>query len=255
MISKQEISSASDAAVYHDKSFNQEASQKADNYYVNEKATAHWQGKGAEFTTPAAIDSEMRLARNIHQGRGKGNVVLTDEAEFVAAVNAFNARKTIETGKEYRLSSEQVNAAHNILMHPDTYQGVQGEAGTGKTAANALVYEVATAKGWEVLGVATSAAAATELEAASGIPSNTIAGYFAERDKRIKATELRLDELRATINANTPLRHSPDARIESRKLHVRSGEINYGKHRYTFDHQRGKYSGRPTTFAMPSARH
>ncbi|MCX4151011.1 MULTISPECIES: MobF family relaxase [Paraburkholderia] len=200
------------------------------------------------FTTPAAIDSEMRLARNIREGRGQGNVVLTDEAEFIAAVDAFNERKTIETGKEYRLSGEQVNAARNILMHPDTYQGVQGEAGTGKTAANALVYEVAVAKGWEVLGVATSAAAATELEAASGIPSNTIAGYFAERDKRIKATELRLDELRATINANTPLRHSPDARVESHKLQVRNSEVDYGKHRYTFDHQRGEVFRSPDDF-------
>lgn len=49
VISKEPIRSVADAARYHDKSFNKDAGKKADNYYVNEKATAHWQGRGADF--------------------------------------------------------------------------------------------------------------------------------------------------------------------------------------------------------------
>jgi hypothetical protein len=40
-------SGVGNAARYHDKSFTKDAGQKADNYYVNEKASAHWQGRGA----------------------------------------------------------------------------------------------------------------------------------------------------------------------------------------------------------------
>ncbi|WP_239695358.1 MobF family relaxase, partial [Burkholderia pseudomallei] len=49
VISKEPIKSVADAARYHDKSFNVAAGKKADNYYINEKATAHWEGRGAEI--------------------------------------------------------------------------------------------------------------------------------------------------------------------------------------------------------------
>ncbi|CAE6842412.1 MobF family relaxase [Paraburkholderia aspalathi] len=200
------------------------------------------------YTTHKAIDSEMRLAENIRAGMAKGNGVLTDRAEFVAAVKAFEAKMELETGDTFKLSREQVRAAYNVLMHPDTYQGIQGEAGTGKTAALAMVNDVATAKGWEVIGVATSAAAAKELEAASGIKSDTVAGYFATQENRIKATELRLEELRAAINADTKIRETSASRIESRRLDVAGADIEYGQHRYTFDHQRGEVFRSPDDF-------
>ncbi|MGP8432846.1 MobF family relaxase [Paraburkholderia fungorum] len=200
------------------------------------------------YTTHKAIDSEMRLSENIRAGMAKGNVVLSDREEFVSAVKAFNAKMKLETNDKFELSREQVRAAYNVLMHPDTCQGIQGEAGTGKTAALAMVNDVAIAKGWEVIGVATSAAAAKELEAASGIKSDTVAGYFATRENRIKATELRLEELRAAINADTKIRDTPASRIESRRLDVAGADIDYGQHRYTFDHQRGEVFRSPDNF-------
>lgn len=81
-----------------------------------------------------------------------------------------------------------------------------------------MVQEVAKAKGWEVIGIATSSTAARELERVSGITSDTAAGYFVQRESRLKAAELRVDELRGAINATTRLRHSPEARIESHRL-------------------------------------
>lgn len=191
------------------------------------------------FTTPRAVDSEMRFVRNIQQGKGQGNVVLDKEAEFQTFLKAFEVRKTAEIGEPFKLSAEQVNAARNVLMHADSYQGIQGAAGTGKTAALEMVQEVAKAKGWEVIGMATSSTAARELERASGITSDTVAGYFVQRENRLKAAELRVDELRGSINATTRLRHSPQARIESHRLFVKGDGVFYGKHRYTFDHQRG----------------
>ena len=49
MISMHEIGSSSGAAKYFDKSFNQDGVGQADNYYINEKAAAVWQGRGAEI--------------------------------------------------------------------------------------------------------------------------------------------------------------------------------------------------------------
>jgi conjugative relaxase-like TrwC/TraI family protein len=200
------------------------------------------------YTTNKAIDSELRLAENIQSGRGKGNVVLTDPREFDQAIATFEAKKTLETGRAFKLSGEQVRAARSVLMHTDTYQGIQGEAGTGKTAALAMVNDVATSKGWNVIGVATSAAAAKELEAASGIKSDTVAGYFVERDNRIRATELRITELRGAIDAATKIRNADSPRIESRTLDVSGADVDYGKHVYTFDHQRGEVFRSPDSF-------
>ncbi|WP_049096348.1 MobF family relaxase [Burkholderia cepacia] len=197
-------------------------------------------GGQIQYTTHKAIDSELKLAEHILAGRGEGNVVLASEEAFQAALAAFEAKKTLEVGEPFELSAEQVTAARNVLMHPDSIQGVQGEAGTGKTAALAMVNDVAQAAGWRVLGVATSAAAATELEASSGIQSDTVAGYFAKRDNEIRAVELRLGELRSALEDRATIRGVDDARIETRKMAVESEDIDFGKHRYTFDHQRGE---------------
>ncbi|WP_322080317.1 MobF family relaxase [Burkholderia cenocepacia] len=192
------------------------------------------------YTTHKAIDSELKLVEHILAGRGEGNVVLVSEEAFQAAIATFEAKKTQELGEPFKLSDEQVRAARNVLMHPDSIQGIQGEAGTGKTAALAMVKDVAEAAGWEVFGVATSAAAATELEASSGIQSDTVAGYFAKRDSAIRAVELRLAELRSSIEGRATIRGIDDARIETRRMAVKSEDVNFGKHRYTFDHQRGE---------------
>ncbi|MDC6085925.1 MobF family relaxase [Burkholderia cenocepacia] len=197
-------------------------------------------GGQIQYTTHKAIDSELKLVEHILAGRGQGNVVLDAEDQFDAAVAAFEAKKTAEIGEQFKLSGEQIQAARNVLMHEDSIQGIQGEAGTGKTAALAMVKDVAQALGWEVIGVATSAAAATELEASSGIQSDTVAGYFAKRDSAIRAVELRLQELRKSISERATLRGLDDQRIEARTLAVKSEDIDYGTHRYTFDHQRGE---------------
>ncbi|VVD30966.1 MobF family relaxase [Paraburkholderia dioscoreae] len=220
--------------------------QHVKNHLIVERGTAP--DGSLLYTTHKAIDSEMRLVENIRAGMGKNHVVLTDRAEFEAAIKAFEAKKELETGAPFKLSREQVTAARNVLMHLDSIQGIQGEAGTGKTAALAMVNDVANAKGWNVIGVATSAAAAKELEAASGIKSDTVAGYFAARDTRIKATELRLEELRAAMSADTKIRETDTSRLETRRLTVDGADIEYGEHRYTFDHQRGEVFKSPDDF-------
>lgn len=192
------------------------------------------------YTTHRAIDSEMRLAENIQSGKGEGNVILSTEAEFLSALKSFEEKKGAELAKPFKLSDEQVISARNLLMHPDSFQGIQGEAGTGKTAALAMVNDVALAKGWEVIGMATSAAAAKELESESGMASSTVAAYFAKRDTQIRTIETRVGELRGALVGREKIRDTEETRLESHRLSVRGGDVDFGTNRYTFDHQRGE---------------
>jgi AAA domain len=110
------------------------------------------------------------------------------------------------------------------------------------------VNDVTLAKGWEAIGIATSAAAAKELEASSGIKSSTIAAYFAARDTQIRAIELRLSSLREALDQREKIRDTDSLRMESRKLSVKGADVDYGTSRYTFDHQRGEVFKSPDNF-------
>ncbi|MGR9587108.1 MobF family relaxase [Pandoraea sputorum] len=192
------------------------------------------------YTTHRAIEAELRLAEWIRGGIGANHVVLSREEDFESALTAFESRKTQETGATFKLSPEQVESARNVLMHPDTFQGIQGDAGSGKTAALEMVREAAISTGWNVVGIATSAAAAKELGASSGIESDTVAGFFAKRDARIMATQLRLNELRDALRDSKAMRGSENLSTETRRLEVSNSDVDFGENRYTFDHQRGE---------------
>lgn len=187
-------------------------------------------------TTPKALAAERALVADIEHGKNRNDVVLAERAEFTAAVTAFEAKKSIETGTPFKLSDEQLNAARNVLMHADAYQGIQGEAGTGKTAALAMVKDAAESRGWQVMGMATSASAANELQASSGIPSQTVAGFFVERDNAMRLTQKRIASLEASLGK----RSEPGSSIERQKLRVETGDVNFSEGHYTFDHQRGE---------------
>ena len=192
------------------------------------------------FTTRAAVESEKRLAQTIRQGIGKGSPVLTHSAEFTEHLTAFETRKSEALGVPFKLSGEQINAARNMLMHADVYQGIQGDAGTGKTAVLEFVREVAEAKGWEVRGVATSAAAADELQRASAIPSQTLAAFMVDKEHRIMAATMEIDELQRAILGREAVGKSGDSRVERHRLKAEGVDHDYGTGLYTFDHKRGE---------------
>ena len=199
-------------------------------------------GRGADatasplVTTPKALEAERSLTADILAGKNRQHVVLHDGAEFDTAVVAFEAKKSIETGTAFKLSGEQLIAACNVLMHTDAYQGIQGEAGTGKTAALAMVKDVAEARGWQVTGMATSASAAKELQASSGIQSQTVAGFFVDRENSLRLTRLRI----TTLESSLAKRNEAGSPIERQKLRVVTGDVSFSEGHYTFDHQRGE---------------
>ncbi|PTT92333.1 conjugal transfer protein, partial [Pelomonas sp. HMWF004] len=177
--------------------------------------------QGAQlYTTPKAIHIEQTIVAAVREGVGRGEVVMSSTVEFEAALTAFEARKSEAVGKPFKLSDEQVIAARNLLMHADMYQGVQGDAGTGKTAMLEFVKEASEAKGWTLMGMATTSAAAKTLEADSGISSQTVAGFLHDRDNSIRLARMELAELQAAIHKAV---RAPEGgkSVESVKLTVR----------------------------------
>lgn len=195
-------------------------------------------GKGTpQLTTSLAIANELTLQDSIRKGRGQGIGVLQTREEFKEYLSLFEARKTAEVGAPFKLSIEQVNAARNILMHPDKFQGIQGDAGTGKTAALEFVQEVARARGWETRGIATSTTGARELENATGIASQTVAAFLTERDERIRMLQAELRQLEVDF-AHAPGTVPQVKRVSRRDLNMEDAGFTPG--RYVFDSKSGE---------------
>lgn len=194
--------------------------------------------KAPMITTSAAVSMELTLQDSIEKGKGKGLAVVASEQDFNQALAAFEAKKTEEVGKTFKLSGEQVNAARNVLMHEDKFQGIQGDAGTGKTAALEFVHQVIRDEGWLIQGIATSSTGATELKNATGIPSQTVAAFMLERDKQLKMERDELQKLTIQI-AHSPGTAARVKLIERRDMDLTHDGKNLGRARYVFDNKTG----------------
>ena len=122
-------------------------------------------GMDRAFVTQWAVKAERRVLAAMRAGRGK-SMVLAD---------AETVEERLEAS---RLTDGQKEAVRTVLLADDLVIGVQGHAGSGKTAmlreARALLGNAA------IHGLAPSAAAARVLEREAGIPSNTLQ-YFLTR--------------------------------------------------------------------------
>ena len=124
------------------------------------------QRRGTEraFVTPRAIRAERRLLERLRAGRGAGSAFVGERAL------AAHLDRT-------RLTGGQRRALEAIARSPDWLIGVQGHAGSGKTA---MLREASALPGMpRVHGLAPSAAAARELERAAGIETRTLQGFLA----------------------------------------------------------------------------
>lgn len=195
------------------------------------------------LTTHRAKTAEQTLLSVIENGKGNGRTVLSSVAEFDTALKAFEKQKSEAIGAPFKLTGEQIVAAQNLLLHPDQVQGIQGDAGTGKTAALEFVRGVAEARGWKVSGVATSASAAKELENSSGISSQTVAMFQTRNAEQVQRLTAEIADIKAAI-ARDGVLDTGTNRIERLRLDTDSGGRNV---LYTFDHQRGDVYRTPDT--------
>lgn len=126
-------------------------------------------GHGGEgiWSTRELLDIERRLLAEGEHQLGQERAVLDSRA--VDALLAVHDE----------LTPEQAQLVRRLLTSGDGIEVVVGKAGSGKTQAFAAARQGWEAAGCTMVGAALSARAAAELEAATGIASDTVAGLLA----------------------------------------------------------------------------
>jgi len=146
---------------------------------------------GQRLTTPGAQSLEQELLGVERRGR---EVLATAiwEPQQGRLFDAPGAGSTLAPLLGAHLTDGQRRAAELVLSTRNRIVGVQGLAGTGKTAMLRTVSEN-LGDGFKAIGLAPSAAAARELSAA-GFEAMTIAGFLASGRRLDRRTVVVVDE-------------------------------------------------------------
>ena len=173
---------------------------------------------GDALTTEKALIDETETIRLMQRGQGRSKPVM----------RLWIAKPLLHNG---RLTEGQKDAVTTILSSKDRVVGVQGYAGTGKTAMLDRARSLAERSGYRMIGLAPSASATATLEAEAGIRSETLQRFLArnagvaedrltpkgEREMRasFRRTVLVVDEgsLASTVQARDLLRIADRLRI------------------------------------------
>ena len=132
-------------------------------------------------------DGDLHAARGLDDGRyWATDAELARESETIALMRGGqDAEKAIMRGwiaetklRNGRLNEGQKAAVKAILTAKDRVIGVQGYAGTGKTAMLKRLRVLAEDRGHRVVGLAPSASASRTLEQESGIGSETLQRFL-----------------------------------------------------------------------------
>jgi conjugative relaxase-like TrwC/TraI family protein len=133
------------------------------------------------FTATSLLAIEQTLVAQLSGGAQAGIGLVP--AEVVEAVTA-----------ESTLGADQAEALRALASNGDQVAVLVGRAGTGKTHTLGAVRQAYEAIGWDVIGLAPSARAASELQDGSGIPSMTIARHRAADVPVTERTLMVVDE-------------------------------------------------------------
>jgi conjugative relaxase-like TrwC/TraI family protein len=117
------------------------------------------------FTTAEMVRAEKEIVQTVLDGRGSAPQLMPVEQ----AVPLTESRP--------RLNTSQRGAIEQILTSRDRIQGLQGNAGVGKTSALKTVREAAEQRGYAVEGFAPTSRAAHQLRDA-GITADTLQGFL-----------------------------------------------------------------------------
>ncbi|GMT42455.1 MAG: conjugative relaxase [bacterium] len=119
------------------------------------------------YTTPEMLVIEKDIVEKVFKGRDAIQPALS-EIHANAALDAW------EKSTGLTLTYDQRKASLHIFTANDRIVGVQGDAGTGKTALLAAVKDVLEEKGLTVKGYAFTGKAAEEMQKGAGIKSQTL---------------------------------------------------------------------------------
>jgi conjugative relaxase-like TrwC/TraI family protein len=120
------------------------------------------------YTTPETLAAERANIRQVRDGRHALAPMMTEREAFAQAdTRSF-------------LNDSQRRVVHEVLTSTDRVHGLQGLAGSGKTASLETIREGAEAKGYKVEGFAPTSRASAQLREA-GIEANTLQSFLARK--------------------------------------------------------------------------
>ena len=120
------------------------------------------------YTTAETLAAESANIQQVRDGRHALPPMMTEREAFAQA----DTRKF--------LNDSQRRVVHEVLTSTDRIHGLQGLAGSGKTASLETIREGAEAKNYKVEGFAPTSRAAAQLREA-GIEANTLQSFLARK--------------------------------------------------------------------------
>ncbi len=120
------------------------------------------------YTTPETLAAERANIQQVCDGRHALAPMMTEREAFA------------QTDSRSFLNEAQRRVVHEVLTSTDRVHGLQGLAGSGKTASLETIREGAEAKGYKVEGFAPTSRAAGQLREA-GIEANTLQSFLSRK--------------------------------------------------------------------------
>ena len=150
---------------------------------LGDKAAALIDVGAGRLTTLEALYREQEILVRARGGAGAATPLMSDDQ-----ADSFMAAR--ERAQGFAFSAGQREALALALTSPDRVTGIVGAAGAGKTTSMAGFVEAAKAHGYEVVGIAPSAAASQELKGAGAHDTRTLASLLASKPADTDAQRL-----------------------------------------------------------------
>jgi len=119
-----------------------------------------------QFTTAKTIATEREIVRRVGEGQNQVEPVLSRQQAIAVA------------DRHTHLNRAQKSVVEDVLSSPDRIQGLQGFAGSGKTASLSVIRNAAETQGYTVRGFAPTSRAARQLNEA-GVEAETLQKFLA----------------------------------------------------------------------------
>lgn len=129
------------------------------------------------YTHASILEAEQTIAETVADRLNEGAAQITQAAAELA-IAAFEAQRTTDPLRPFRMSGEQRALTLRFLTAGHGVDAARGNAGTGKTTIMSAARIGWEAAGLRVSGAATAAVAASKLQAESGIASATVATWL-----------------------------------------------------------------------------
>jgi ATP-dependent exoDNAse (exonuclease V) alpha subunit len=129
------------------------------------------------YTTKEMQHIERDIVNMVQQGKGTMQSISSQD-QIQAGIAKY------ENEKGFQMTQGQRQAAEHILSSIDWVIGIQGDAGTGKTTVLDFVRQESEKQGYEIRGFGFTGKSAEEIEKASGIKSQTIDSFLAQKQEQ-----------------------------------------------------------------------